>query len=396
MKKNDKIWIVTELFYPELDTTSYILTEIADELYKNYDVNIITGPKYYKKRIDIAEEKKPYSVLRISFKSYSKNKYVRGIKSILLSFLLFLKSIQKVRNNDIIFIPTVPPFLLIFISFITLFKPKTQLILYIHDVFPQNSIISGVFPNISLLRRFTLYVFKFSYSRFTKIITIGNDMKNVISKITGDKVKIINIPNWVETKKYPKIKTSKSINRKIVFAGNIGFLQGHLEIIQLLNDNNITNIHFEFWGDGVKKNEIEVYCNKEKINNITFHGKYNKGEENKIFQNADLALICLKPGMYGLGVPSKTYPILSLGKPILFIGDKGSEIYNLVTESKCGWAFDIIEDRLELINFLLNFDRIQAEDLITKSGICSKLAIDNYDKTLSLKKFAQLVFGSNN
>ena len=279
MEKTARIWIVSELFYPEKDATSYILTEIADELKKKHDVRIITGQKYYKKKSNILEKKKPYPVLRINFKTYSKNKYIRGIKSLLLSFFLFLLLILKIKKNDKVFVPTNPPFLLIFISFINIIKPKTELILYIHDVFPKNSIVSGVFPKINLLRKFTLFIFKISYSRFNKIITIGSDMKDVISKITKNKVKIINIPNWVEIAKYPQIQTSDNINRKVVFAGNIGFLQGHHEIIQLLIENDITNIDFEFWGDGVTKYELEEYCNKSKINNITFHGRYKKHEE---------------------------------------------------------------------------------------------------------------------
>ena len=44
-------------------------------------------------------------------------------------------------------------------------------------------------------------------------------------------------------------------------------------------------------------------------------------------------------GMYGLGVPSKFYNIISSGRPVLYVGDKGSEIYEIIKEFDIGWAF---------------------------------------------------------
>ena len=42
-----KIWIVTELFYPEETSVAYIFTRIANFLSKSYKVCVICGPKYY-------------------------------------------------------------------------------------------------------------------------------------------------------------------------------------------------------------------------------------------------------------------------------------------------------------------------------------------------------------
>jgi len=42
-----KIWIVTELFYPEETAVAYIFTRIADHLSEKYDVRVICGPAFY-------------------------------------------------------------------------------------------------------------------------------------------------------------------------------------------------------------------------------------------------------------------------------------------------------------------------------------------------------------
>ena len=42
-----KIWIVTELFYPEETAVAYIFTRIANYLSSSYNVSVICGPEFY-------------------------------------------------------------------------------------------------------------------------------------------------------------------------------------------------------------------------------------------------------------------------------------------------------------------------------------------------------------
>ena len=55
--------------------------------------------------------------------------------------------------------------------------------------------------------------------------------------------------------------------------------------------------------------------------------------------------------MLGLGVPSKTYNLLALGKPILYIGDPKSELDILIKENNIGWSFNW-EEEAAIIEFL--------------------------------------------
>ena len=47
----EKLWIVSELFYPEETSTSYLLTKIANAMSNKYDVNVICcNGKYDKEK----------------------------------------------------------------------------------------------------------------------------------------------------------------------------------------------------------------------------------------------------------------------------------------------------------------------------------------------------------
>ena len=50
--KNSKIWVVSELFYPETVSTGYIMSEIAKSLSNDFEIEVICGSFFY-------ENKKP-------------------------------------------------------------------------------------------------------------------------------------------------------------------------------------------------------------------------------------------------------------------------------------------------------------------------------------------------
>lgn len=60
--------------------------------------------------------------------------------------------------------------------------------------------------------------------------------------------------------------------------------------------------------------------------------------------------------MFGLGVPSKFYNTLAAGKPILFIGPKGSEIAEVVREYRIGYCFEPGDDE-RIVAFIRSLSR---------------------------------------
>ncbi|MBM6839122.1 hypothetical protein H9X77_13000, partial [Clostridium saudiense] len=55
---------------------------------------------------------------------------------------------------------------------------------------------------------------------------------------------------------------------------------------------------------------------------------------------ADMFITTLQKGIEGLGVPSKTYTYMSVGKPLIAIMSESSEIGNMVKSLKLGKQFN--------------------------------------------------------
>ena len=94
--------------------------------------------------------------------------------------------------------------------------------------------------------------------------------------------------------------------------------------------------------------------------------------------------------MYGLGVPSKTYNILAAGKPILYIGEKGTEIWRTVEENEIGFCFEP-DDREGVVSFLKSLTPGFLSQF-KKMGISARmLAERNYSREAVLNKFVEVV-----
>ena len=109
---------------------------------------------------------------------------------------------------------------------------------------------------------------------------------------------------------------------------------------------------------------------------VFFHGPYFRSQQNEVLAACHIAIVTLQEGMYGLGVPSKTYNILASGRPVLYFGPKDSEIDLLVREHGigfCGWPdkWDIKELKMMGIKARELAEREYSERTILKKFIAA-------------------------
>ncbi len=401
-----KLWIVTELFYPDETSTSYILSNIANKLVEKYEINVISGSALYQKNKIIKNDSfildDKINVFKVSNKELDKNNLLqRTLKIISLTINLSNTLFKKVNKDDKVFIVTNPAPLLIVISILKRFK-KFELCILVHDVFPENTIPARIIKkNSSIIYRIVKPIFNLAYSSADCLIVLGRDMKDVfIDKLSKYKKipKIEIIENWGDTiniKPY-KNETSKISLRHdnnivtIQYAGNIGRTQGLKEFIEIFTKST-SNIHLDMWGDGAMKDEIVNFVNNNNLKNkISFYGYYSRTEQNDILNSTDISLITLADGMYGLGVPSKAYNIIASGKPILFIGKLNSEIALMIQEEEIGFCFDPT-DSIAINRFLNEISLSKIQDFKIMGEKARRIAENIYSEKKILDKYIKIL-----
>lgn len=369
-----RLWIVTELFPPDETSTSYILGEIANAMVQKYQVGVICGPEIYDKRKKINKKNsfsldKSIIVYRANGADLDKN----TTKGKALSFLLMSKRMislvkQHVRKDDKVLMVTNPAPLVVLMSRLKK-KVGFELNILVHDVFPENTKPAGLkLPLYGMIK----HVFDKAYSRADQLIALGRDMKDVLEKkvlnSSENIPKITIIENWADIN---GIKSQSMPKGKIVleYAGNIGRVQGLDKVIEQLPES----VDFHIYGTG----SMEETLKKMNHPRVFFHGPYFRSQQNEVLAACHIALVTLQEGMYGLGVPSKTYNILASARPILFFGPKNSEIDLLVREKRigyCGWP-----------------EKWDKDELVEMGERARELAIKEYSEETILNKFIKAI-----
>ena len=397
-----RLWIVTELFYPEETSTAYILTKIANKLAENVEVHVICGPSSYQdsKSIEpksIGKINPSVQIHRVSETKLDKNKLImRILRFILLSCKLSRMLWKNLKSEDQVFIVTNPAPLLVLVSLIKKIKGNYLYIL-VHDVFPENTIPAKIISSEkSLFYRMLRSVFNKAYRSADKLIVLGRDMKDVMQQKLGDNphnTQITIIENWAECDSIHAgfLKSDDCADLiDIQYAGNLGRVQGLMSLLEIIKNAKNEGLRFSFWGNGAVKKDMENYVELHDLKNIQFGGSYKRREQNSILNNCDLAIITLAEGMRGLGVPSKTYNILATGKPILFIGDLTSEVALLLKEHDVGYCF-ASNDKKGLLNFFQAISYNYRVEFEEKGRRARNLAEKLYSEHIILKKYSDLI-----
>lgn len=369
------MWIVSELFPPEETATAYILGEIANAMARKYRVGVICGPEVYDrhKRPDVENPFRldpSVQIIRIAGVGADKNK-IRGKASAFLLVSLRLLKLAKrhIQEGEKVLMVTNPAPLVALLPRLKR-KRNFDLTILVHDVFPENTRPAGLkLPGF--IYRLIKRVFDRAYSKADLLIVLGRDMRNILA----DKVRRYNpgqrieiIENWGDVKgivpqPFPKGPII------LEYAGNIGRVQGLDRVADTLPDD----LEFHIYGTGAMERRLKARNNP----NLFFHGPYFRSQQTRILGACDIALVTLEEGMYGLGVPSKTYNILASGRPILFLGPKDSEIDLLVREhgiGYCGWPEQ--------------WDRKELEAMGRRAR---ELAETKYSKEAILNKFLNMI-----
>ena len=394
-----KIWVISEFYYPELNSTGYFLTTIAEHLAQKNDVSVITASVNNESSFNKNEIINNVIIHRVRNVNLDKNnKIQRILKLALITFRFAAKILRIVKKGDDVFCVTNPAFIILFIPLLKKIKKDINATILVYDVFPENLHAVNFIKNDSSIFRVLQKLYNWSYNQFDNVITIGRDMQDVFfEKMPKNHKKIKMITNWAENNTVipePKgdnvIIKELGIEKPIViqFAGNIGRAQGFEKLIPIIASCDPKKFHFLFIGGGAYFDELESYLSHNNIEHISLLNSLSRSEQNIFLNACDIGLITLNAKMYGLGVPSKSYNILASGKPILLISDSNSEIALMVKEENVGWV--VGNDELSEIPSLLNKISDSKEVMIEMGKRARLLAEGKYSRNSVLDKYTTL------
>jgi glycosyltransferase involved in cell wall biosynthesis len=350
-KPKHRLWIVTELYYPEETSTGHHMTKIAEGLTGDFAVSVICGqPNYSKRGITVPKRQthNDVKIFRVPGTRLDKNVILfRLINMLTLGTTVFFTAVLSFRQGDQILVVTTPPNLPYACAVASLLR-GSQYTLLIHDSYPQVLVAAGKAQPNSAIVRIWHFLNRWLFKYAVKIIVLGRDMKALVERETeGLDVPVVSIPNWAELdlvrptdRERNPLLVELGLEEKFVFlyAGNMGYtndLESLASCAEMLSGDE--RIHFVFLGSGAKKSWLSGYIRNRNLKNVTILDPRPRNEQPEFLNACDVALITMVKGMFGVSVPSRIYNAIAAGKPLLAITEPGSELARMIDEENVGW-----------------------------------------------------------
>ena len=347
-----RIWIASELYYPELTSTGYFLTGIAEGLAEYYDVFVLCGqPSYWARgiRAPAREMHNRVDVQRCWATTLDKNKLTCKIVNLItVSISIFVAALFRFSRGDVVIVVTNPPTLPYLIALASKLR-GARFILRVEDVYPEVFTRLGILSPQSMPARLLGHASRRLYNSSVRIIVLGRDMRDLVSdKLNSRKDRVVIATNWGDTEAIvPQPLSDNMLLAKLnlrerfvaQYCGNIGRTHGIKDIVdaaELLSAE--PEFHFLLIGWGAKKQWAIQQKQARKLENLTILDPLPSVEFCDGLNACSVAIISFSSGMAGISVPSRMYNVMAAGKPLLAVCDDDSELAAVVREEDIGWV----------------------------------------------------------
>jgi glycosyltransferase involved in cell wall biosynthesis len=352
--KHPRLWIATEIYYPEKTSTGYLLTKLAEGLAAAGPVAVLCAQPSYERKgetVPRQEQVNGVSIIRVGHPRFNRASLVgRTVNMAVVTTRMFLRACGSLRRGDVVIVVTNPPLLPFAICLAARLRGAHPMLL-VHDVYPEAAILAGVLRPNGALAKLWRAANNWLFDRMDRIIVLGRDAFDLFAARLSDGARRLRIiPNWADVgdivptpvAENSLLKSLQLDNRFVLgYAGNMGRvhdIQTLIEAAHLLRDA-VPDAHLLFVGNGAKEGDVKAAAALPG-SNITIVGPMSR-EEQPIFLNAcHVSIMSLARGMAGIGVPSRLYNALAAGRPVLAAVDRESEPARVIREEDVGIHVD--------------------------------------------------------
>lgn len=406
MKEKRDILFLCQFFYPEYVSSATLPFDTAQALSNSgKSVGVLCGyPKEYNNsdNIPLRENIEGIEIERLKYIQMNRSNIIGRLINYFSFTLSVLLRISKIKNYKSVIVYSNPPVLPAVAALANKFF-GTKVVFVSYDLYPEIAIRTKAIKSGSIIHKIMNYINNFSYPRFTKIVSLSNEMSSFIlanrKSVNAKDIEVI--PNWhqetagneilVESSDMNPLFINLPVKDKVIISyfGNMGIAQDMKTIIDVIisNSNNL-DVHFILGGHGNKKESLKEIIIENQIDNVTLFDFLKGKDYQDALSISDALIVSLEKNLAGLCVPSKTYSYYAAGKPIIAILDSEMDISKEIIEAESGFvikngdikAFNNIIDELR--------DPIKRDKMGQQS---KKIFNDNYTQKKCTDMYIRLI-----
>ncbi|MFI5166650.1 MAG: glycosyltransferase family 4 protein [Thermoanaerobaculales bacterium] len=346
-------FVVSELYYPELTSTGLYMTGIAEALASRFAVFVLCSQPTYSSRGERArtdEVRAGVSIHRCWSTTFSKDMLVsRVVNMLTFSVSVLFAGLRRFRKGDVALVVTNPPVLPFMVALAAAVR-GARIVLKIDDMYPDVLVATGFASSTGLLARLLVWVSTRLLLRCEKVVVCGRDMAEKVRVRLGGgtpRPPVVVITNWADVDVVRALPKGRSrlwpdldLEGKFVVlhAGNLGRAQDLETVLRAAHALAAEeDIVFLMIGSGGREAWLAGEIRDRGLRNVILEGPMPRDRQPEFLSVGDVALTVLVPGMLGVSVPSRLYNYLAAGRPVIAVGDRGSEVCLTVEEERVGW-----------------------------------------------------------
>ncbi len=390
------ILLLNEYFPPDTSATAKCAAQVAAVLAERHHVTVLAGrpsydptehhPRYLLRR----EVHGNLAVERVGSTDYPRFEMRRRVLNY-LSYLSLASPRALTIPSDVVLAMTDPPIAGIAGALVAALSGR-PFVYNIRDMYPDMAVGGSIVRAGSFTARWEA-MHRWALRRAARVIVLGEDMRErIMAKgVEPSRVAIsrdgVTLP---DTMPPPDNDVAREIRGDLRFvlvhAGNLGFYGAWQTLISAVRELEGEGVGLVFIGEGAMKSEVQAMAAGCRA--IRFLPFRPANEIPLVLSSGDMHVVTVKRGLEGVVVPSKLYPTLAAGRPVLGVAPEACDVVRIIRESGCGLAADP-DDAHSVVQAIRG--ALHDPENLREMGLRARAIAGSYDKVRQLKIFVSLV-----
>ena len=340
MSRRPHLLVLNQYYWPGVEATANLLTELCEALAATHDVTVITGAA---KGQPARQVRNGVQIVRIRSSAFDRSHLLRRAVNYVTYLFGLMWRAMLTRRPDLVVCMTDPPFIGAFARVVAA-RFRAPLLIVVQDVFPEIAVKLGRLKSPATARLLRLLIDP-SLRAADCVVVIGETMKKRVEAkgVSSERVRVI--PNWGDAETIVPMEHDNEWARKhklakrfvVMHSGNIGHAQNLDALVRAttflrdLNDLAVVII-----GSGARRSELVALARLLEADKVDILPYQERAILSQSLSTADVHVVGLARGLAGYVVPSRLYGILAAGRPVIAAADRESETAQLVAEVGCG------------------------------------------------------------
>jgi colanic acid biosynthesis glycosyl transferase WcaI len=340
MVRRPRLLVLNQYYWPGVEATGNLLTELCEALATDHDVTVITGAA---RSVPRREVRNGVRIVRVRSTTYDRSHLLPRAANYVTYVLGLMWRGMVAKRPDVVLCMTDPPFIGS-VARLMAARFRARLLIVMQDVFPEIAVRLGRLQNPIVVRLLRLLIDS-SLRSADRVVVIGETMKRRVEAkgVSPERVRVI--PNWSDASTVVPARHDNDWARRhklakrfvVMHSGNIGHAQNLDALVRaatLMRD--LEDLAVVIIGAGARRSELVALARVLQADKVEFMPYQERSLLSQSLSAADVHVVGLARELAGYVVPSRVYGILAAGRPVIAAADAESETAQLVTDVGCG------------------------------------------------------------